>query len=189
MPRKSLDSLANVESGVATARKSLGGLANILNIIAAAWLLILAFVILYDVIGRAVFNSPFLGAREILGNSVVAILFLQVPLAIHRGNMLRTTLIYDLLGVSGKRVIDIATFTLGIVFFVAVGVGGWSDMITGWRIREFEGIGALEIPVYPIRTISVFLSFFGAVIYLAMVAEMIVNWIRGAGQTPAEHES
>lgn len=170
-------------------RRSLGSLANVLNIVAAAWLLILAFVILYDVIGRAVFNSPFLGAREILGNSVVAILFLQVPLAIHRGNMLRTTLIYDLAGRNGKRIINIITFLLGVGFFVAMGVGGWDDMITGWRIREFEGIGALELPVYPIRTMAVFLSFFGAVIYLAMVAEIISDWIRGADPAAASRDS
>ena len=188
MPRRSLGRLANILSIIA-ARRSLGTLANTLNIIAAAWLLVLAFVILYDVIGRAVFNSPFAGAREILGNSVVAILFLQVPLAIHRGNMLRTTLIYDLTGPNGKRVIDIITFSLGVGFFVAMGVGGWADMITGWRIREFEGIGALEIPVYPIRTIAVFLSFFGAIVYLAMAAEILGNWIRGADPTPISRES
>lgn len=189
MPRRSLGNLANVEKSVATTRRSLGSLANVLNVLAATWLLILAFVILYDVLGRALFNSPFLGAREILGNSVVAILFLQVPLAIHRGNMLRTTLIYDLTGVTGKRVIDIVTFLLGVGFFVAMGVGGWDDMITGWRIREFEGIGALEIPVYPIRTIAVFLSFFGAIIYLAMVAEIVSNWIRGADSAPISRDS
>ncbi len=170
-------------------RRTLGSLANVLNIVAAAWLLILAFVILYDVLGRALFNSPFLGAREILGNSVVAILFLQVPLAIHRGNMLRTTLIYDLTGVNGKRVIDIVSFMLGVGFFVAIGMGGWDDMITGWRIREFEGIGALELPVYPIRTLAVFLSFFGAIIYLAMVAEVIGDWIRGTDSTAASRDS
>ncbi len=188
MPRRSLGSLADILSTIA-ARRSLGSLVNILNIIAAAWLLMLAFVILYDVIGRAVFNSPFLGAREILGNSVVAILFLQVPLAIHRGNMLRTTLIYDLTGTNGKRVIDITTFLLGAGFFVAMGVGGWHDMITGWRIREFEGIGALEIPVYPLRTMAVFLSFLGAIVYLAMVAEIVSNWVRGADSAPASRES
>ena len=188
MPRTSLGSLADTLSTIA-ARRSLGSLVNILNIIAAAWLLILAFVILYDVIGRAVFNSPFAGAREILGNSVVAILFLQVPLAIHCGNMLRTTLIYDLTGANGKRVIDIITFLLGAGFFVAMGVGGWHDMITGWRIREFEGIGALEIPVYPLRTMAVFLSFLGAIVYLAMVAEILSNWVRGAESAPASRES
>ena len=165
--------------GVGLPRRSYGILSNILNVIAAAWLLVLAFVILYDVLGRALFNSPFLGAREILGNSVVAILFLQVPLAIHRGNMLRTTLIYDLLGQSSKRVIDIVTFLLGMGFFIAVGIGGWADMITGWRIREFEGIGALEIPVYPLRSMTVFLSFFAAIAYALLVAEQIYDWVHG----------
>ncbi len=62
-------------------------------------------------------------------------------------------------------------------------------MITGWRIREFEGIGALEIPVYPLRTMAVFLSFLGAIIYLAMVAEILSSWIRGADSAPASRES
>ena len=85
---------------------SVATLGKILNAIAAIWLALLAFIILYDVVGRGVFNSPLSGAREVIGNSVVAILFLQIPLAIQRGSMIRTTFIYDLSGRTGRRIIN-----------------------------------------------------------------------------------
>ncbi len=149
--------------------RSIDALTRVLNVLAAMWLMLLTVVILVDVVGRFGFNSPLPGAREIVGNSVVAILFLQIPLAVLRGGMIRTTFVYDLVGPNGKRIIDGLTFILGIAFFVAVGVGGWPDMIMGWRVREFEGIGALEIPVYPVRTIAVFLSFLAAIVYLLLL--------------------
>lgn len=156
---------------------SIDALTRVLNVVAAVWLTIIAFVILYDVIGRYAFNAPFAGAREIVGNSVVAIVFLQIPLAIRRGAMIRTTLIYDLSGEVGKRIIDALTFVLGVAFFLAVGVGGWDGMVTGFQVREFEGIGAMEIPVWPIRGAAVFMSFLAAIVYLLMLFRVAVHGI------------
>lgn len=144
-------------------------LTRFLNVVAAAWLFFLALIILYDVVGRGVFNRPFLGTFEIVKNSVAAILFLQVPFAILSGGMLRTTLIYDHVGTGAKRFIDAASYLLGLVLFVAIGVGGWSGMITGWEILEYEGAGAFEFPTYPIRTIIVFLAFLAALVCLLKI--------------------
>jgi TRAP-type C4-dicarboxylate transport system permease small subunit len=144
--------------------------------------MLLAGIILYDVVGRGVFNAPFLGAHEIIGNSIVGILFMQLPSAIQRGGMARTTLLYDKLGAWGRAVIDGSTALLGIFFFCAIAIGGWGDMVTGWRIGEFEGIGALEVPVYPIRTLTVFLSVLSAAIYLLF----LVDVVRRRGKHPAE---
>lgn len=145
--------------------KGMEHLTRALNAVAAGWLMLLAIIILYDVIGRGVFDAPFLGAHEIIGNSIVGILFLQIPHAIHSGGMVRTTLVYDRMGQWGRTLIDLGTGIAGVAFFLAIGFGGWNDMVTGWRIGEYEGIGAMEVPVYPIRTITVFLSFLSAFIY------------------------
>ncbi len=141
----------------------------------ADWLMLMAVVIFIDVVGRGVFNSPLDGTHEIIGNSVVAILFLQLPYAlVHRG-MLRTTIIY--LGVRDKikRVIDGLSYGLGIVLFVAIAWGGWGDMIIGWDILEFEGEGALEFPVYLIRTLIVFFGSVSALACALMVARAVLN--------------
>lgn len=55
-----------------------------LNHLAAGWLMLIAVVIFVEVAGRGVFDA-FFGGDEIVANSVPAIVFLQVPLAILTG--------------------------------------------------------------------------------------------------------
>jgi TRAP-type C4-dicarboxylate transport system permease small subunit len=125
-----------------------------LNYIAAVWLMLIAVVIFVEVTGRGVF-STFLGGDEIVTNSVPAIVFLQIPLAILTGSMLRTTITFDHLNKRWRHMVNAVAYLLGMILFIAVAVGGWTDMIKGWEIGEYQGIGALEVPVYPIRTIII----------------------------------
>jgi TRAP-type C4-dicarboxylate transport system permease small subunit len=130
-----------------------------LNIIAAACLASIAIIIIYDVLVRelgiplGVFDEPFYGTNEIVSNSVVAILFLQLPLSILNKSSLRTTILYSLTGTRGKGNIDAISYLLGAVFFILVAYGSYEMMIEGWAIRETEGSGIISIPVYPIRTL------------------------------------
>ena len=68
---------------------------EILQGIAAIWLVFVAFTIFAEVTFRNF--GLFLGADQIVQNSVPAIVFLQVPFAIVSGTMLRTTLILSLI--------------------------------------------------------------------------------------------
>ena len=80
---------------------------RVCSTIAAFWALALAFLILYDITGRTFFNTPFDGTIEIVANSMVSILFLQLPYTIYRGAHLRTAVIYQNLGDYGQRAIDV----------------------------------------------------------------------------------
>ena len=71
---------------------SLERLLNFLQSIAAIWLILVALTIFAEVTFRNF--GLFLGADQIVQNSVPAIVFLQVPFAIASGSMLRTTLIF-----------------------------------------------------------------------------------------------
>ena len=152
-----------------------------LNHLAAGWLMLIAVVIFVEVAGRGVFDA-FFGGDEIVTNSVPAIVFLQVPLAILTGSMLRTYIVYDRVGRGWRRAIDAAAHLIGIALFVGIAVGGWSDMVKGWEIGEYQGIGALEVPVYPVRTIIVAAAALVVLIYLALLARAL----RGAGPDAAE---
>jgi hypothetical protein len=55
------------------------------------------------------------------------------------------------------------------MLFLGIAVGGWTDMIKGWEIREYQGIGAIEFPVYPIRTVIIFSSIIVVLIYLTLI--------------------
>ncbi len=145
-----------------------------LNYIAAGWLMLIALVIFVEVTGRGVFNT-FLGGDEIVTNSVPAIVFLQVPLAILAGSMLRTTIVFEHLGRRWRRVVNAVAYTLGMALFVGIAVGGWSDMVKGWEIGEYQGIGALEVPVYPVRTIIIASAVQITVIYLMLLVRTAIG--------------
>ena len=136
---------------------------ELLQSIAAIWLILVAIAIFAEVTFRNF--GLFLGADQIVQNSVPAIVFLQVPFAIASGTMLRTTLIYDFFKERGKRIVNRISYIIGVLLFTGIAVGGWTDMIKGWEIGEYQGIGAIEFPVYPIRTVIIFSSIIIVIIY------------------------
>ena len=144
-----------------------------LQSVAAIWLILVALTIFAEVTFRNL--GIFLGADQIVQNSVPAIVFLQVPFAIASGTMLRTTLIYDFFKKRGKTVINIISYLIGIMLFLGIAVGGWTDMIKGWEIGEYQGIGAIEFPVYPIRTVIIFSSIIVVFIYLSLIIKSFIS--------------
>jgi len=124
-----------------------------LHLVSSCWVLGLAALIVADVVGRTVFNHPVRGTAEIVKNSVVAITFLQIPLALLTGAMLRTTIILDSAGPRLRATIEFVACTLGIVFFFALAMGSYQPLLDAWRIGEYEGEGALRVPTYPVRAI------------------------------------
>ena len=147
------------------------GPVSLLNAAAALWAFVLAFVILADVLGRVV-GFAFQGTVELVANSIVAIVFLQFPLTIVRGSFRRSTVIYDAVSDRGRRGIDILSCLLGIGIFVAIAWGGWADMITSFRIGEFEGEGALRVPVYPTRAIIFVMSVLSILCYIQLLVRL-----------------
>ncbi len=138
---------------------------EILSTISAFWVLLLAVIYLYDIVGREAFDSPFLGTHEIVGNSIVGILFLELPSSIKRGAMLRTTMVFDAVSDQGRRVIDCLSYALGVALFLAIIVGGWDNMIVSWKLLEIEGAGAFEVPIYPVRTLIIVFSAICALVF------------------------
>jgi hypothetical protein len=53
-------------------------------------------------------------------------------------------------------------------------------MIRGWEIKEYQGIGAVEFPVYIIRTVIVFASLIVTLIYVNLASRALL----GTDNTP-----
>jgi TRAP-type C4-dicarboxylate transport system permease small subunit len=138
--------------------KVLASFSSALNVLSGIWLGSIAALILADVIGREVFGAPIYGTNEIVANSVLSILFLQLPLAILNRNSLRTTIVYGALGNRGKSLLNTCSYFIALLLFAAIGIGSWPNMIEAWSILEQEGSGIVTIPVYPIRTLVVVVS-------------------------------
>ena len=153
--------------------KKLTGSIRTLHVISSGWVLVLAALIFVDVMGRALFNSPLLGTTEIVKNSIVAITFLQLPLAINGGSMLRTTALLDFLGPKRSQILELLACILGALFFIALVIGSWEPLMDAWEIGEYEGEGALRVPTYPVRAIIIVMGVFSALVYVRQIFRLI----------------
>lgn len=163
-------------------QKLIGRIARATHVVSAAWVLVLAVIIFIDVSGRYLFGLPLLGATEIIKNSVVSITFLQIPLAIYRNGMIRTTLIYDLVNADWQRVLRTFTSLAGLLFFLGTAFSAWGPALEALGVSEYEGEGALRVPTYPVRFLVVFTSLFAAYVYFYLI---YLDW---TGQLEAHEE-
>ena len=147
--------------------------ARSMHILSSVWVFILAVVILIDVFGRILFSQPLPGTKEILQSSVIAVTFLQIPLAIYSGSMLRTTLVHDLMPAFVKKLLRTFAYALGFMLFAAIGYASFPEAVDAMRIGEYEGEGALRIYTWPIRFLIVVTAIFAAIAYLTM---MVADW-------------
>jgi TRAP-type C4-dicarboxylate transport system permease small subunit len=151
----------------------LGRIAQTTHIVSAFWVLVLAAIIFVDVLGRYLFSQPLLGATEIIKNSVVSITFLQLPLAIYRGGMIRSTILYDALGANWQRGLRTLANVLGLLFFLGTALSAWGPAVEALGVSEYEGEGALRVPTYPVRFLVAVTSVFAAYVYLHL---MFLDW-------------
>lgn len=149
------------------------GIARAVHLFSAFWTLALAILIFGDVSGRTVLNHPIPGTKEIIQNSVVAITFLQLPLAIYSGSMLRTTIFADAVPALGRRLLRTLGALLGLAFFLGLIWSTWPSFWDAYRIGEYEGEGALRVPTWPVRGTVLVMSVFGLWAYLSMI---ILDW-------------
>lgn len=150
-----------------------GRIAQTIHIVSACWVLVLGLIIFLDVLGRYFFSQPLLGATEIIKNSVVSITFLQLPLAIYRGGMIRSTILYDFFGKNMKRVLRTFASILGLLFFLGTAFSSWGPAVEALAVSEYEGEGALRVPTYPVRFLVFVTSLFAAYVYLHVI---LLDW-------------
>ena len=89
--------------------------------------------------------------------------------------MLRTTIVFDHLNKKWRHVVNAVAYLIAMALFIGIAVGGWTDMIEGWKIAEYQGIGALEVPVYPVRTIIIASAILITVIYFVLMMRAAVG--------------
>jgi len=94
-------------------------LSRAIHLVSALWTLGLAALIFLDVAGRSLLSQPIPGTKEIIQNSIVAITFLQLPLAIYSGSMLRTSVLADAVPGAIRRLLRTLCYLLGVALFTA----------------------------------------------------------------------
>jgi len=121
-----------------------------LMIFGAIWAFALCFFILADIITRAL-NMPISGTKEIVANSVVIIVFMQVGYAVRSGSMLRADFLVVMMPQIVQRMLLILALLVGAAFFLFLLKAGIKPALRSFANGEFDGEGALRVPVWPAR--------------------------------------
>ncbi len=130
-------------------------LSKTLMVISALWALALCFLILADVVGRGLLGRPFNGMTEIVSNSIVIIVFLGAGFAVRSRSMLHADFLVDALPPRiGKAGLTVG-YLLGCIFFLIIARGAFWPMIDSFVNWEFDGEGAIHVPVFPTRLVIV----------------------------------
>jgi TRAP-type C4-dicarboxylate transport system permease small subunit len=122
---------------------------------AAVIIFLLGFLVCADIIGRAIFNSPVKGTPEMVSMSIVIICFLLAGYAVQSGGMIYTDVFSAMFGVRGLAFAQLLSAVLGIVFFGIIVWGSYEPTLHAIASGEYEGEGALRVPVWPARSIVV----------------------------------
>lgn len=141
-------------------------LVHLLLAAAAVLIFLMSFLVVSDVIGRAVFNSPVKGTPELVSMSIVLIAFLLAPHAVQSGGMLKADVLVGTFGKAGQDFSELVSGLLGAAFFGLILWGGAGPALNSWIGGEYEGEGALRVPAWPARFVVVFGAFLVVVIYL-----------------------
>lgn len=131
----------------------------------------LSFVVVADVTGRVLFNSPLKGTKEMVEFAIVVICFLQAGYAIRSGGMLHVELFTALMPLRVRAIAGALAAALGIAFFALIVWGSFEPLGHAWRAGEYEGEGALRVPTWPARLVVLAGSALAALNYLLIVVE------------------
>lgn len=135
---------------------------------AAAWAFGLAFLVMGNILGRAIFDAPIYGTAEIVAASIVIVVFLQAGYAIRSRSMLKADFLVIHLPDVVQRILLSAGYLLGAAFFLMIITGGWEESILSYVEGEYEGEGALRVPSWPARWTVLVGSALAMINYLVM---------------------
>jgi C4-dicarboxylate transporter DctM subunit len=148
-----------------------------LNAIGTVWILALMAIICADVYFRSFFNHPLPQIPEIVGHSIVAIVFLQLPNTLHLKKLTVADAFINALMIRRPTAGSIynAVYTLsGVLVFSLISYGLVPDAIETYQYDEYFGqVGELIVYVWPFKAIMAFCSVVTALEFLSQSIDFI----------------
>lgn len=129
------------------------GFCSGINALASFGIFLVMVFVCTDVAGRVFFNSPIMGTSEVVKVGVVCLVFMQVPWAFWENRHIRSDLIAGRLGPKGQIIAAMVRNLMAFAAMCFIFIANWKPMMKAWKILEYEGEGALHVPVYPLFTI------------------------------------
>lgn len=123
-----------------------------------------------DVLSRLLLNKPFAGTAEVVSSIIIIVCFLEIPYVAVKGAHVRTTMLYDKVGVRGKLVIDLAAAVLGILVYAFIIRASFGNLLNAIEIGEADIAGSVRISTIPGRFSIIFGS---GLMILEFISQMI----------------
>lgn len=144
-----------------------------LLVLASFLAFLLTFVVVADVLGRVLFNSPVKGTPELVSSSIVIICYLQAVYAILSGGMMHVDAITVHMPARVQSVLGAIACMLGVLLFGIVFWGSIDGFIHALDSGEYEGEGALRVPMWPVRLAVLVGSGLAVLAYILMAARQV----------------
>lgn len=164
---------------MATLRRLNEQLTRLLLVLAAVLAFLLCFLVVADVVGRVGFDRPVKGTTEIVSLSIVIICYLQTGFAIRSGGMLHVDMFVSRAGPRGQSLLAAVAALAGLVFFGLICWGSFEGAGHAWNSNEFEGEGALRVPVWPARFVLILGTAIAAFNYALLLVQHLLSAAQG----------
>ena len=155
-------------------RKAMENVSKFLMVIAAMWAFVLSFYIVVDVFFRNL-DMPIQGTSEIVTNSIVVVVFLQLAYGVHLRAMIRADFFINFMSAAQQRWINLIGYIIAAVFFFAVVYGSFPGAVEAWTAGQFEGEGALRVPTWPARFAVVAGCLLAGINYILLAVTEVVD--------------
>lgn len=165
---------------------------RLMNYVGTFWIFVLTVIILIDIIGRGVFNSPLQGSNELVSMSIVGIVFMQLPQTLRSNRFIRSEIWIDKL-IAAKPAIGYAAdgiyrlagaWMMGVICWFAI-----PHLVEAWEIDLYVGtFGVFVFPLWPIRLILVIGLAATMLQFLLQAAELFVRAASQSSQLPPSQD-
>lgn len=133
--------------------------AEIMGIAGALLVLLLALMINSDILSRVLANRPIRGVAEMVELTIVVIVFVQLPLTVVTGGLVRSSELHRRIGVHWPRIGQAMTLFFeigGVVVFAVLAWGLWPKFIEAWQDGLYKGQpGLFTVATWPAILASV----------------------------------
>lgn len=150
-----------------------------LLVIASALAFLLCFVVCADIIGRVAFGTPLKGTPELVSSTIVIVCYLQAGYAILSGGMMQVDAFTVAMPAKVQAILGILGSFLGAFLFGVIFWGSVDGFVHAWTTGEYEGEGALHVPMWPVRLAVLAGTALACLAYILMACRQIVAARRG----------
>ena len=139
-----------------------------------------------EVVGRYVFNHPFIWTNELAEYLFAATVLLAGGWVLATDDHVRVDIFYRRLSIKQRAVVDVVTFSLFLIFCGGLLWSSASVSLHSVAVQELSG-SMWNVPLYPVKLlvpIGAFLLFAQGIVRLTGD----ISIIRGAGKAEARNE-